>query len=222
MRPSSTMRLSLGTKIASNRIVAAEKRVAKIASPSRAVADKSSASSEPTPAAGAGRTKASAAPPRDGAPAAGPARSSACLPLARQMGEPTGVRRRAGSRVLVVPVTVRLQQSAGDKVMGGRDAVFPTRRLGRPTCGRVGKPQQQCADLRAGELPVSQRGGDRVDAPAHVCDVERETIELGEFAIEIAFVAPCQRALGVALQQRNASDPQATCVALDASGASWK
>jgi len=73
MRPSSTMRLSLGMKIAPNRIVAAEKRAANAVGPRKAAAGKSSAGSEPTPAAGVGGTKAGASPPGDGAPAAAPA-----------------------------------------------------------------------------------------------------------------------------------------------------
>ncbi len=212
--------MSLGTKIASNRIAAAEKRAASVASPRRAVADRSSASSESTRAAGAEETNASDAPPRDGALAAG--RGSvfgASAAGAPDVGaNQPGLGGSPGSRVLFVPVGVRFQEAASHKPID-ETALFQAVGVDARGRGRVGKSQQQGADLGAGEFPVRQRGGDRVQRPAFPLAVEREPIELGEFAVEFASIAPRPGAFRVARQQRDAADPQSVCVAFNRAGA---
>ncbi|MGD0640377.1 MAG: hypothetical protein ABSC22_06480 [Roseiarcus sp.] len=123
--------------------------------------------------------------------------------------------------MLVVPVGVGLQQAAGDEVAG---EASPLRTAGSFVGGaqRIGKLQQQSDDLGAGEFSVRQRGGDRLDPSALGPDVDREAIDLGEFAATGGFVAPRPSAPRNARQQRDAADPQPIGVAFDAAGAQLK
>jgi hypothetical protein len=120
--------------------------------------------------------------------------------------------------VLVVPVGVRFQQAAGEKSVGETP---PFRIFGVGACGRrrIGKLQQQRADLGAGELPVRQGGGDGVQRSAFALAIERETVELGEFAVEFASVAPRPAAIRVAREKGDAPRPQPFCVAFNRAGA---
>jgi hypothetical protein len=120
--------------------------------------------------------------------------------------------------MLFVPVGVRFQEAASHKPID-EQPLFQSVGLGDRGWGRVGESQQQGADLGAGEFPVRQCGGDRVERPAFALAVEREAIELGEFAVEFVSTAPRPGAFRVARQQRDAPDPQSVCVAFNRAGA---
>jgi hypothetical protein len=120
--------------------------------------------------------------------------------------------------MLVVPVGVGLQKAAGDEV-ADETPLFQIIGLGARGALGIGKLQQQRGDLRAGDFSVRQCGGDRFDASALGPEVERDAIELGELAAEIALGALCPPAVRVARQQRDVADPQPAGVALDASRA---
>ena len=216
--PSSTAWLSLGRKIASNRIVAAEKRAAKHRQPPQGGRRQVFGEQR----IDAGRRRRADERQRRAAAGAGRGGAWAGLRLVRRRrprswGEPAGIRRRAGSRVLVVPVGVRFQEAAGQQPVDEPPLVQSVG-LGDRGRGRVGDLQQQSADLGAGELPVRQGGGDGVQRSAFALAVERETVELGEFAVEFASVAPRPGAFRVAREKGDAPRPQPVCVAFNRAG----